>query len=132
MSVSGSATKVSSEPTSFGSTTSKFLLALVACIAVLVTGAAAADAATRLVAAGGTDSGDCTVTACATVQYAIDQSVATDTVDIGPGTFTSTGNTVSTAEPDYPGCRNRYDLSSKAPRPATSCSTCRLDPMASC
>ncbi len=96
MSVSGSATKVSSEPTTLGRTTGKFLLALVACIAVLVTGAAAADAATRLVAAGGTDAGDCTVSACATVQYAIDQSVATDTVDIGPGTFTSTGNTVST------------------------------------
>lgn len=71
-------------------------LGLVAAIAAL-TGSftiasmspAAAAAATRYVAMTGSDSSDCTDSTqpCATIQYAINQAAAGDTVSIGPGTF---------------------------------------------
>jgi hypothetical protein len=48
-------------------------------------------AATRLVAVGGVDAGDCTGAPCATLSYAIAQAVDGDTIDVGPGTFTNGG-----------------------------------------
>ncbi len=52
-------------------------------------------AATRFVAVGGADTGDCTITACATLTYAIAQAAANDTIDVGPGTFNNGGNPVT-------------------------------------
>src|SRR5215212_6257936 len=52
-------------------------------------------AATRLVAVGGTDAGNCTVTPCATLTYAIAQAATNDTIDVGPGTFNNGGNPVN-------------------------------------
>lgn len=46
-------------------------------------------AATRLVTTSGSDSGNCTVTACATITFAIGQASNGDTISVGPGTFTS-------------------------------------------
>ena len=46
-------------------------------------------AATRLVdGAAGIDSGDCTVSACATIAYAIDQAVGGDTIDVADAVYT--------------------------------------------
>lgn len=53
--------------------------------------AASLSASTRLVTTGGSDSGDCTVTPCATLTYAIGQAVTDDTVSVGPGTFSNGG-----------------------------------------
>jgi nitrous oxidase accessory protein NosD len=53
----------------------------------LVPGTAAAAPMTLQVAAGGTDSGTCLTSACATIQYAVDQAAAGDTVNVGPGTY---------------------------------------------
>jgi len=53
--------------------------------------AASLSASTRLVTTGGTDSGDCTVTPCATLNFAIGQAVTDDTVSVGPGTFSNGG-----------------------------------------
>lgn len=41
----------------------------------------------RLVAPGGIDTGDCSVTACATINYAISQAVAGDTISVAAGTY---------------------------------------------
>jgi uncharacterized repeat protein (TIGR01451 family) len=46
-------------------------------------------AATRLVTTSGSDSGNCTVVACATISYAIGQASNGDTISVGPGTFAS-------------------------------------------
>jgi hypothetical protein len=59
------------------------LLALV--IAVL--GAAPASAATRLVAPGGDDSGNCLVAPCASFGYAYGQSVSGDVINVASGTY---------------------------------------------
>ncbi len=62
--------------------------ALLACAAL----PAAAQGAVYKVEVGGTDVPDCTVTACATVQYAIEQHRLnpdpSDVIEVGPGTFT--------------------------------------------
>jgi predicted outer membrane repeat protein len=51
--------------------------------------AAPALAATRLVdGATGSDSGNCTVSACATIAYAIDQAIGGDTIDIADSVYT--------------------------------------------
>ncbi len=68
-------------------------IAAAVAVAVCMTGAvpAGAAAATFLVAEDGADTGDCTVDACATVQYAIDQHrlapAPDDVIQIGPGEF---------------------------------------------
>jgi hypothetical protein len=41
----------------------------------------------RRVAITGADTGDCSVTACRTIGYAISQSVSGDTIEIGAGTY---------------------------------------------
>ncbi|HXH41197.1 MAG TPA: hypothetical protein VNN08_21400 [Thermoanaerobaculia bacterium] len=61
----------------------------IAILAILF--AASLSASTRLVTTGGTDAGDCTVTPCATLSYAIGQAVTDDTVSVGPGTFSNGG-----------------------------------------
>ena len=58
-------------------------LAMLACI-----GTANASAANNLsVNPGGSDSGDCTSAACATIQYAIDQSATGDKIYVAAGTY---------------------------------------------
>ncbi len=52
-------------------------------------------AATRLVTVAGVDAGDCTVAPCATLNYAIGQAVAGDTIDVGPGAFNNGGVAVN-------------------------------------
>ncbi len=55
----------------------------------LLAGASSALATTRLVASNGSDSGDCTVSACLTIPYAITQANPTgDTVNVAAGTYT--------------------------------------------
>ncbi len=65
------------------------ILAVAACLCAVAP--AGATAATYLVAEDGTDTGDCTVDPCATVQYAIDQHrvapTPEDVIQIGPGDF---------------------------------------------
>ena len=51
-------------------------------------------AATRLVSIGGSDSGNCTVTPCATLTYAIGQAVNGDTISVGAGSFNNGGTVV--------------------------------------
>ena len=51
--------------------------------------------ATRLVSTGGTDSGDCTVSPCGTIAYAISQAAPGETVSIAAGTYTQPGITVN-------------------------------------
>jgi Fibronectin type III domain len=48
----------------------------------------AAAAATLHVATGGTDTGNCQTSACATLSYALDQAPSGATIDVGSGTFT--------------------------------------------
>lgn len=48
---------------------------------------AAAAPVTLEVAEGGSDSGACVTSACATIQYAVDQAAAGDTVSVGPGAY---------------------------------------------
>jgi len=83
----------------------------VAITAAVLATSASAWAATYFVTASGTDVGDCTVTPCATVQYAIDQHrlspTPTDVIDIGPGTFV--GNAEAT-DPADDGLRIRGAL----------------------
>jgi hypothetical protein len=49
--------------------------------------AKAAFFAIRLVAPGGADSGDCTGSPCLTINYAIGQAIAGDTVSVAAGTY---------------------------------------------
>ncbi|MCB0861975.1 MAG: hypothetical protein KDB66_02040, partial [Solirubrobacterales bacterium] len=63
------------------------LLAAFVFIACFAGISASASAATLSVAIGGTDAGDCQSSDCATLQYAIDQSVSGDVIEIGPGQF---------------------------------------------
>src|SRR5258708_1886669 len=61
-------------------------------IAIMVTlSAASLSASTRLVTTGGADSGDCTVTPCATLSFAIGQAVTDDTISVGAGSFSNGG-----------------------------------------
>ncbi len=53
---------------------------------------AMASAATQLVSPGGTDSADCTVTACAHIQAAVDAAADGDTISIAAGTYASEPN----------------------------------------
>lgn len=50
---------------------------------------AAPTATTRYVAITGTDSGDCSVTPCRNIQYAVDQSISGDTILVAAGTYFS-------------------------------------------
>jgi parallel beta-helix repeat protein len=60
----------------------------IALVAVLgVSTAAAIPGPARQVAPGGVDSGDCTVAPCETIQYAVDQAVDGDTVDVAAGIY---------------------------------------------
>jgi hypothetical protein len=52
----------------------------------------AASAATQLVSPGGTDSADCTVTACEHIQAAVNAAAPNDTVSIAAGTYASEPN----------------------------------------
>lgn len=59
------------------------------CFAVLVFLAAIPmAAATRFVSPSGSDSGDCTLTPCRTISYAVGQASAGDTVSVASGTYT--------------------------------------------
>lgn len=61
---------------------------LAGALVLLLTLPAAAGAATeRSVSEAGTDTGDCSITACATIQYAVDQAVAGDTVAVAAGDY---------------------------------------------
>lgn len=63
-------------------------LALAIFLAVTIpTPTSALAATTRLVANGGVDVGDCSVAPCATIQYAVDQSVPGDTISVAAGTY---------------------------------------------
>jgi len=74
----------------------RLALTLMLCALVLaIQPAPVAHAATRYVATTGTDSGNCTVTACRTITYAIGQSVAGDTINVAAGTYTEAGITVN-------------------------------------
>lgn len=55
--------------------------------AVLGVSTAAATPVTRDVGPGGADSGNCTVAPCETIQYAVGQAFAGDTVDVAAGTY---------------------------------------------
>ncbi|MGV1049635.1 MAG: right-handed parallel beta-helix repeat-containing protein [Solirubrobacterales bacterium] len=68
------------------------VIAAVLCIGVASAGAAV----TRQVSTAGSDSGDCVVAACATIQYAVGQASAGDTIEVGPGTYAA-GATVNKA-----------------------------------
>jgi hypothetical protein len=59
---------------------------------VLGIGAAQAAAATRQVAVGGSDAGNCLTAPCATIQHAVEEAAAGDTVQVGPGTYSGTVN----------------------------------------
>jgi len=50
--------------------------------------------ATLYVSTTGTDSGNCQVTPCKTIQYAISQASANDTIIVAAGTYTETGQIV--------------------------------------
>jgi|GEM_PF-6586356 len=70
-------------------------LAALLVFALVLAGAAEADAATRFVEKSGSDSSDCTNSAapCATVGYAVGQAGEGDTIQIGAGTFTEAVST---------------------------------------
>ena len=46
-------------------------------------------AATRLVSVAGADSGDCTISPCRSISYAAAVSAAGDTINVGPGTYST-------------------------------------------
>ncbi|HEU5452815.1 MAG TPA: right-handed parallel beta-helix repeat-containing protein [Terriglobales bacterium] len=56
--------------------------------AVALLAASAAPAATRFVSPAGSDSGNCTLTPCRTISYAVDQATAGDVVSVASGTYT--------------------------------------------
>src|SRR4051812_25010690 len=63
------------------------LAALAAVLLVVLVSPAAADAATRTVSQSGTDSGNCTLSPCRTINYGTSQASPGDTVSVGSGTF---------------------------------------------
>ena len=70
------------------------LVCLVALLAVLFGGRPVLAAGDRYVAPGGSDTGDCSnsVTPCLTIDYAVAQASAGDTVHLAAGTYTGPGN----------------------------------------
>ena len=66
-------------------------IALIAATALLIVGAASADAATRLVTTSGGTSGSCSVTPC-TIPYAITVADPGDTISIADGSYTTATN----------------------------------------
>lgn len=62
-------------------------LGLVLAGVVVLAEPAAADPVERFVASGGADAGDCSVDPCATVSYAVGESVAGDIISVDAGTF---------------------------------------------
>lgn len=64
-------------------------------LAVLALSATTLSAATRLVTTSGADSGNCTVTPCATFTYAIAQAANGDTISAGAGTFDNGGAVIN-------------------------------------
>jgi hypothetical protein len=65
---------------------------IAATILALGASASPAQAATRLVATGGSNTGNCLTSACQTVQYAISQAGSGDTIQIAAGTYPETLN----------------------------------------
>lgn len=57
---------------------------------LLLLGSPAAQAATRLVTTGGTDTGDCLSQTCRTIQYAVTQAADGDAIGVGAGAYTET------------------------------------------
>lgn len=55
--------------------------------AMLAAHAAPAAATNRIVDPAGSDTGDCSATACATIQFAVDASVAGDVIEVHAGTY---------------------------------------------
>ncbi len=72
--------------------------ALVATVAgsALVAVTPAAAASTLTVSTSGTDTGNCQVTACATLGYALSQAGSGDTITVNPGTYTMTAGSSNT------------------------------------
>ncbi len=70
------------------------LVCLVALLAALFGGRPVLAAGDRYVAPGGSDTGDCSnsVTPCLTIDYAVAQAAAGDTVHLAAGTYTGPGN----------------------------------------
>lgn len=62
-------------------------LVMICLSAALGVSTAAAIPATLHVGPGGADSGNCMAAPCATIQYAVDQAVAGDTVEVAAGTY---------------------------------------------
>jgi parallel beta-helix repeat protein len=69
----------------------RFLPAMGVLIVLLALPTPASAAVNRYVATTGTDIGDCSVNPCQTLQYAIDQSFATDTIHVAAGMYTVAG-----------------------------------------
>ena len=69
--------------------TKRFLIGTSLVVVLLVTGVTAAEATDRYVATTGSDVGNCTsiVTPCQTIQYAINQAAAGDTINVAAGTY---------------------------------------------
>jgi parallel beta-helix repeat protein len=62
-------------------------LASAALLALAQVAVVAASESTRWVSPTGTDAGNCTVSACLTINYAINQASAGDTISVGAGTY---------------------------------------------
>lgn len=69
-----------------------FSLFMLAALAWLIQEAQAEVTAVRLVSPTGSDTGDCTGSPCASISYAVAQSVAADVIEVAPGTYTDTVN----------------------------------------
>ena len=69
------------------------MLRLLKLLPFLVLAATSAHAADRYVATTGTDTGDCQaiLSPCLTLQYAINQAAANDTINVAAGTYTVAG-----------------------------------------
>jgi hypothetical protein len=65
-------------------------VALMSVAVASLAAAAVASPATRYVTTHGVDTGDCTLTPCHTIGYAVSQSASGDTIKVGPGTYAET------------------------------------------